>query len=51
MVGAFEGEDARLAGRDQRGAKRDLDRVLAGDAELGGPGQAPAELDEAFSLL
>jgi len=45
VVGAFEREDARLAGRDQRGAERNLDGILAGDAELGRPGQAPAELD------
>ena len=39
MVRAVERNDARLAGREQRGAQRDLDRVLARDTELGRPRQ------------
>ena len=51
MVGALEGEDARLARREQRGAERDLDRVLAGNAQLRRPGQPPAELDGHLRVL
>src|SRR6266508_5509483 len=43
VVRAVERDDARLAGRKQRRAQRDLDRVLTGDAELGGPRQRVAE--------
>ena len=43
MVGAVERDDAGPARLEQRGAERDLDRVLAGDAELRGPGQRRAE--------
>ena len=50
MVGAFEGEDPRLAGREQRGPKRDLDRVLTRDAELRWAGQPSTELDGDLSL-
>ncbi len=44
MVGAFEGENPRLARREQGGAERDLDRVLAGHPELRRPGQTLAEI-------
>jgi hypothetical protein len=39
VVRAVEGDDARLARREQRGAERDLDGVLARDAELPRPRQ------------
>ena len=39
VVRAVEGDDAGPAGGEQRGAQRDLDRVLARDAELRGPRQ------------
>ena len=42
VIGAVEGEDPRLAGREQRRPQPDLDRVLARDAELRGPGRARA---------
>ena len=45
MVGAFEREDARLAGREQCRPERDLDRVLAGDSKLGRPRQPSSELE------
>jgi hypothetical protein len=41
VVGPVEGDDPRLAGREQRRAQPDLDRVLAGDAELRGPEPLP----------
>ena len=43
VVRAVEGDDARPPGREVRGAQRDLDRVLAGDAELRRPRQRGAE--------
>ena len=43
VVGAVERDDARPAGREQRRAQRDLDRVLAGDAELRRPRQRLAQ--------
>jgi hypothetical protein len=33
VVGALEGDQARSPGDEEGGAERDLDRVLAGDAE------------------
>ena len=50
MVGALEREDPRLAGREQRRAERDLDRILAGDRELGGPGQPAPQLGRHLGL-
>ena len=43
MVSAFERDDARLPGGEQRGAERDLDRVLPADAELRRPRQRLAQ--------
>jgi hypothetical protein len=43
VVGALEGDDPRPPGRQQRGAQRDLDRVLAGHAELRRPRQRLAQ--------
>jgi hypothetical protein len=39
VVGALECDDARLSRREQGSAEGDLDGVLAGDAQLGGPRQ------------
>jgi hypothetical protein len=50
VVRPVEGNDPRLAGRKQRRAQRDLDRVLAGDAELGRPRQCVAEPLRDFRL-
>ena len=50
MVGAVERDDPGLAGREQRGAQRDLDRVLAGDAELRRPAEPLAEPDRHLRL-
>ena len=43
VVGAVERDDARPPGREQRRPERDLDRVLAGDAELRRPRQRLAQ--------
>ncbi len=50
MVRAVERDDSRLAGREQCGAQGDLDGVLAGDAELRGPGERVAEPLSHFCL-
>jgi hypothetical protein len=44
VVRTLERDDPRLAGRKQRRAQRDLNRVLPGDAELRGPRQAATQL-------
>ena len=44
MVGTVERDDARLAGREQRRAQCDLDRVLTRDSKLRRPRQRLTEL-------
>ena len=43
MVGTLEGDDPRLAGVQECRAQRDLDRVRAGDAELGRTAESLAQ--------
>src|SRR5262249_36167688 len=44
VIGAVERDDSRAPGREQRGSKRDLDRVLARHAELRPPRQTRPKL-------
>ena len=50
MVRAVEGDDPRLAGVEERGAQRDLDRVRAGDAELGRTAESLTKPDRDLRL-
>jgi hypothetical protein len=50
VVRAAEGDDPGPPRREQRRPQRDLDRVLAADAELRRPGQPPAQRDRHLRL-